>query len=113
MFKTTKHGINGVELADLLNTIPSRQLSVLALDVAGRECRYTELRSGLTEKFSEEMKVLDLSLRRLAIHILGGCGKRFTLDRKQSGGGFRVIYGISAGRKHLGGSKDDWEQSWE
>ena len=31
--------------------------------------------------------------------------------RKQSGRGFRVIYGISAGGKHLGGSKDDWEQS--
>ena len=78
-FKMTAVGIRGVELANVLNSIPSRQLSVLALDVCGREKRYTDLGGVLMKKFHAEMKALDLSLRRLAIQTLEGSGKRFTL----------------------------------
>ena len=79
MFKTTRVGVRGVELADLLNSIPSRRLSTLALDVGGRESRHTDREGVLTGSFFEEMKVLDLPLRRLAIQALEGSGKRFTL----------------------------------
>lgn len=79
MFKTTPVGVCGVELADLLNSIPSRRLSTLALDVSGRESRHTDHEGVLTKGFFEEMKALDLPLRRLAIRALEGSGKRFTL----------------------------------
>jgi len=75
----TNVGIRGVELANLLDSISSRQLSVLALDVCGRENRYANHRGVLTKKFFDEMKALDLSLRRLAMRVLEGSGKRFTL----------------------------------
>lgn len=75
----TNVGIRGVELADLLDSISSRRLSVIALDVGGRESRYANNEGVLTKKFFDEMKVLDLPLRRLATQILEGSGKRFTL----------------------------------
>lgn len=74
----THVGIRGVELADLLNSVSSRQLSVLALDVTGRECRYDDI-GGVSKKFFDEMKALDLPLRRLATRALEGSGKRLTL----------------------------------
>lgn len=79
MFKTTRIGVRGVELANLLNSIPSRRLSILALDVSGRESRHTDHEGVLTKDFFEEMKALDLPLRRLAIQALEESRKRFTL----------------------------------
>ena len=79
MFRTTRNGIRGPELADLLNSIPSRRLTILALDVGGRESRHTDHEAVLAEAFFEEMKTLDMPLRRLATRALEGSGKRFTL----------------------------------
>lgn len=75
----THIGIRGAELAELLNSISSRQFFVLLLDVSGRECRYADNGGVLMMNFFDEMKVLDLSLRRLATRALEGSGRRFTL----------------------------------
>ena len=73
------NGINGGELAKLLDSISSLTFSVLALDVENREKRCTDREGALQVRFLEEMKALDWPLRRLANRVMQRTGKRFAL----------------------------------
>ena len=78
-FEMTEEGINGVQLARVLDSISSLNFSLLALDVCSREKRQADCRDAQTKGFLGEMKALDQPLCRLANRALQGTGERFTL----------------------------------
>jgi len=78
-FKMADGGINGTQLAGLLDSITSLRFSLLALDISDREKQPMGHGGVQPKQFFEEMKALDLPLFRLAKRILQGTGERFTL----------------------------------
>jgi len=78
-FRMPEVGINGADLAGLLDSISSLQFSTFALDVSAREKQCTGGGDAHRQAFLGEMNALDRPLSRLAARTWWGTGRRVTL----------------------------------